>query len=137
MKKIYELKTFISINGEEFEETSLWGLTKYGEVQENKIFELNSFSEAYDFIASHNLKNVYVGKTAFFSKPALYISTIEKAYQMIVTEKTFKPIKIKIVYDTSIENTESFKTIANSLSAKEFCEWLRDEKINISIDKLI
>jgi hypothetical protein len=128
MKKVVDFRQYVSFdNGETFEDTSIWRHLHYGEpIEEVEVLE--TFEQAYDYIKENNLMNAEIDATFFRGRKQIHISTADFDYRRTFTEKNFKPIIVKSVFQEETSKM-SMKNLASMLSADDFCKWLKDRGI--------
>ena len=133
MKKIYDRRVLVKVDGwEEFEDTSIYRHLRYKDedyAKQELLCRFETFEEAKEEIEKGFILNAKSTTTFFTNKPKLEINTSNfDLAPLIMTEKDFKPIEVKIVYKE--ENNVSIKTLADLLDADSFCEYLRDRNIS-------
>ena len=128
MKKVIDFVQYVSFDGgKTFQDTSIWSHLHYAELTEEKVVVLETFEQAYEYIKADKLRNAEIDTTFFKGRKQIHVSTADLDCRKNFTEKNYKPIIVKTVFE---EMTDiSIKKLANLLSAEEFCEWLKDRKI--------
>lgn len=128
MKKVVDFIQYVSFDGgKTFQDTSALNHLCYVEPIEDKIVVLETFEQAYEYIKADKLMNAEIDTTFFKGRKQIHISTVDFDYRESFTEKNYKPIIVKTVFE---ERTGfSIKSLAHLLSAEEFCEWLKDRNI--------
>lgn len=132
MKKIYDRRVLVKIDGwKEFEDTSIFTNLRYEDeafTDQEFNYRFDTFEKAKRAIEEGWVLNAESTTTFFTKKPQIRISTAARDLAIGMTEKNFKPIEVKIVYN---EKTNlSITTVANLLNADSFCEYLRDRNIS-------
>lgn len=129
MKKVVDFRQYVSFdNGETFQDTSIWRHLYYRELKEEEVEVLETFEQAYDYIKADNLMNAEIDATFFRGRKQIRISTADFECPRTFTEKDFKPIIVKSVFEEETSKL-SMKSLASQLSADDFCEWLKDRGI--------
>ena len=129
MKKVVDFRQYVSFdNGETFQDTSIWRHLHYEEPIEEEVKVLETFEQAYDYIKEKSLMNAEIDATFFRGRKQIHISTADFDCRRTFTEKNFKPIIVKSVFQEETSGL-SMKSLASMLSAEEFCEWLKDRGI--------
>lgn len=132
MKKIFDRQVMIKIDGwEEFEDTSIFRhLTYTNEELGNTDFSyrFETFEEAKKAVEEGWIMNAESTTTFFKKRPLLKFSTANRDCSLSITEKNFEPIEVKIMHVE--ESGLSIRTIADLLTANEFCEYLKDRAIS-------
>ena len=128
MKKVIDFVQYVSFDGgKTFQDTSIWRHLHYVESTEEKVVALETFEQAYEYIKADKLMNAEIDTTFFKGRKQIHISTADLDFRKSFTEKNYEPIIVKTVFkemtNVSIEN------LTHSLSAEEFCEWLKDKNI--------
>lgn len=134
MKKVYNRRVLVKIDGwEEFEDTSIFRHLRYEDedfAKQEFLYRFETFEEAKTEIEEGWILNAESTTTFFTKRPKLSINTESSFFEspITMTEKSFKPIEVKIVYRE--ENNLSIKTLADLLDADSFCEYLNDRNIS-------
>ena len=136
MKKIYDRRVLVKVDGwEEFDDTSIFRYLRYKDedyANQEHLYRFETFEEAKEEIEKGFILNAKSTTTFFTNKPKLEINTVKSFFDaasaIMMTEKNFKPIEVKIVYKE--ENNVSIKTLADLLDADSFCEYLNDRNIS-------
>ena len=75
MLKVYTVKSYVSINGEDWWHVGCNGHTISDENLTEKIFLDNvTFNECYKYVSQHSLDGIYLDSTLFKKKPIIYIN---------------------------------------------------------------
>ncbi len=129
MKQIRNYRHYISINGKEWQDTSIWNDLRYCEPKEEEVFELSTFEEAVEAIKKGLIHRAEIGRTLFGNKPIIELRTDDIYCDKItMTAKTFKPIRVKYTWEEHNRRV-TMDTLSDQLSADEFCEYLKDRGI--------
>lgn len=134
MKKIYDRRVLVKVDGwKEFDDTSIFRHLKYKDedyANQEHFYRFETFEEAKEEIEKGFILNAKSTTTFFTNKPKLEINTESSFFEspMTMTEKSFKPIEVKIVYEE--EKHISIKELADLLDADSFCEYLNDRNIS-------
>ena len=135
MKKIYDRRVLVKVDGwKEFDDTSIFRHLRYKDedyANQEHLYRFETFEEAKEEIEKGFILNAESTTTFFTNKPKLEIKTSSSFFDSVpltMTEKSFKPIEVKIVYKE--ENNVSIKTLADLLDADSFCEYLNDRNIS-------
>ena len=129
MKKIYDKRCLIRVNNEEeFHDTSIFYHLSYIEdtdaITTERVF--TDFQEVYEFIANDGVMNAESTHTLFRNRPEIRLSTVDGDCVSYYTEKNFKSLAVRWDYR---EVKPTIKTLADLLTADEFCEYLTDRGI--------
>lgn len=74
MLKVYTVKSYVSINGGDWQQVGRDGCTISDENPTDKIFLDNvTFDECYEYVCNQPLDGIYLGNTLFKKKPIIYI----------------------------------------------------------------
>ena len=96
MLKVYTVKSYISINGEDWCHVGRDGRIISDENPTEKVFLDNAtFNECYEYIKEHKLDGIYFSYTLFRKKPIIYIST---SFYCAHRYNHFDTISYKCVY---------------------------------------
>lgn len=96
MLKVYRVKSYVSIDGGDWEHIGHDGYTIRDDDPVEKIFLDNStFNECYEYIKEHKLDGVYSSYTLFRKKPIIYICEFCTDYRY----DYFDTISYKYVYE--------------------------------------
>ena len=134
MKKIYDRRVLVKVDGwKEFDDTSIFRHLKYKDedyANQEHFYRFETFEEAREEIEKGFILNAKSTTTFFTNKPKLKINTESSFFEspITMTEKSFKPIEVKIVYEE--EKHISIKELADLLDADSFCEYLNDRNIS-------
>ena len=136
MKKIYDRRVLLKVDGwKEFDDTSMFRHLRYKDedyANQEHLYRFETFEEAKEEIEKGFILNAKSTTTFFTNKPKLEINTaksfFDAASAVTMTEKSFKPIEVKIVYKE--EKHISIKELADLLDADSFCEYLNDRNIS-------
>lgn len=129
MKQLVNVKCYVSIGNDPFfYNTSIFDNIRYIEVGNNRVveYELNTFEEALAAVKNKRVKNAVVRTTLFKKKPVIELSLIERETIKTITEKNFKPLKVK--WEKKNVKSYTIKELSNELPAEQFCEYLKDHK---------
>ncbi len=129
MKQLVNVKCYVSIGNDPFfYNTSIFDDIRYIEADKNSVieYELNTFEEAFLAVKNKKVKNAVVRTTLFKKRPTIELSLIEKETIKTITEKNFKPLKVK--WEKKIVKSYTIKELSEELSAEQFCEYLKDHK---------
>jgi hypothetical protein len=129
MKKIYDKKCLIRVNNEkEFHETSIFYHLSYLDENETQTTErvFTDFQKAYEYVEQGGVMNAEVGRTFFFNKPEIRLSTVDDYCVDYYSEKNFKSLAVRWEYK---EVKPTMKTLTDLLTADELCEYLTDRGI--------
>lgn len=130
MKKLVNYRMYVSINGGEWKDTSIWNHIHYMEESKCETWESKelSFNEALELVEEGFIMNAECDRTFFTHKPRIQLSIPESIFEgsSYYTERTLKTLKIKKEY---IPYNGSIKNLATLLTAEKFCEYLKDHGI--------
>lgn len=128
MKEIYNYRFEYKMDGwKNFADTSIWKHIKYlaPEEAETLNFTIKTFDELVGLVRDDLFMNAKLSKN-FFKKTVVRLADAGSFSSIEVTEKNFKPIEIRCVYN---KTSASIKELADALDADSFCEYLRDRGI--------
>jgi hypothetical protein len=129
MKQLVNVKCYVSIGNDPFfYNTSIFDDIRYIEMNNNSVveYELNTFEEALLAVKNRRVKNAVVRTTLFKKRPTIELSLIERETIKTITEKNFKPLKVK--WEKKIVKSYTIKELSEELPAEQFCEYLKDHK---------
>jgi alanine racemase len=129
MKKIFDKRCLIRVNDEkEFHETSIFYHLSYMDEEETQTTErvFTDFQKAYEYVENDGVMNAETSRTLFRNRPEIRLSTVDDYCAGYYTEKNFKSLAVRWEYK---EVKPSMKTLADLLTADEFCEYLTDRGI--------
>lgn len=138
MKEVYEVNTFIKLEGmKEFRKTN-W-LPDYECCEERKELRDYAFCETFDdlktVMVNDGLLNSKMSKTLFGKDVCVIGGEFYDSFKMRVTEKNFRPAEIKVEYtpaNLTIEELKAFLTAEDFISyVKSHCD---SEKV---VDKVL
>lgn len=130
MKQLVNVKCYVSIGNDSFfYNTSIFDDIRYIEVGNNRVveYELNTFEEALAAVKNKRIKNAVVRTTLFKKRPVIELSLIERETIKTITEKNFKPLRVK--WEKKTINSYTIKELSEELSAEQFYEYLEDHNI--------
>ena len=134
MKQLIDFRCYVSVNGEEYCDTSIWKQWRYLDTTDGDCHEelIADWETAYKAIEEHLVWNATVGTT--WKKEPCIIIHYGDLYRNDVkfTAKTFHRMKYKWVYEP-VEEIYNIKDLADRLPAEQFCEWLKDQGMSINI----
>ena len=74
MLKVYTVKSYVSINGGDWQRVGLSGHTMTNNNPTEKVMLNNAtFDECYKYVSQHPLDGIYLSSTLFKKKPIIYI----------------------------------------------------------------
>ena len=129
MKKIYDKRCLIRVNNEkEFHDTSIFYHLSYLDENETQTTErvFTDFQKAYEYVENDGVMNAETSHTLFRNRPEIRLSTMDDCCASYYTEKNFKSLVVRWEYE---EVKPTIKTLADKLTADEFCEYLTDRGI--------
>ncbi len=131
MKKLINFRCLVSVNGEEYCDTSIWQHLRYydtvGEVERIIV----DWEEAYKAINEHKVLNATVGATLFKNRPTIIIHYGDlNRCDREFSAKQFKSLRYKWIAE-EVDQIYTIKELADLLPADQFCEWLKDQGISI------
>jgi hypothetical protein len=96
MIKVYTVKSYVSINGEDWWHIGYDGHSMRDDGLTEKVFFENfTFDECYQYIKEHSLDGIWPSHTLFRNKPILYIG---RSFYDSYKYTTFKTISYKYIY---------------------------------------
>lgn len=130
MKEVYDYRFKYRIEGRKnFVDTSIWEHVRYLTPEEaeakTRNFTINTFDELINLVKKGLFINAEISKN-FFKKRVVRLSNVEDSLSTAITEKKFKPIEVRCVYN---KMNVSMKDIAKMLDSDSFCEYLKDRGI--------
>ena len=132
MKKLVDLRCYVSVNGEKYQDTSIWKRLRYidrvGESEEI----IQDWEEAYKAIEENRVLNAYTGTTFWKGRPTIVIhyGDVYKDDREF-SERNFKSLRFKWV-SSEVTCHYTIKELADLLPAEQFCEWAIDQGISIN-----
>ena len=134
MKKIVDLRCYVSLNGGEYQDTSFRKHLRYVDVVESKEEIISDWEGAFKAVAKDRIRNAEVG-TNWLGRPRLvfYTPLQGERFYTTYTKKNFRHLKIKWVFKPD-DRIYSIKELAELLPADQFCEWLKDQGISFNFD---
>lgn len=74
MLKVYTVKSYVSINGGDWQRVGFSGHTMTDDNPIEKVILNNTtFDECYEYVSQHSLDGIYLDSTLFRKKPIIYI----------------------------------------------------------------
>lgn len=128
MKKILDYRCYISTDGKHYFDTSIRYHLTYTEPRAEKVLTINTFDELVEAVKNKVIMNAELIHTFFKRKPMVELH-LGWDNDYWVTEKNFKPIYIKKVWEELTEQ-KSFSTLADLLPAEEFVEYVIDRRMS-------
>ena len=134
MKKLVNFRCYVSVNGEEYCDTSYRTRIRYSEITGKSETVITNWEEAYRAVSEHNILNAETSETLFTNRPTIkiYYGDISRNTREI-SEKEFKSLKYKWV-SSETDGIYTIKDLAELLPADQFCEWLKDQGISINFN---
>lgn len=132
MKQLVDLRCYVSVNGEEYCDTSIWKQWRYVDVDEvgNEVEEvICDWGEAYRAVMNHRIRNAYTDCT-FWRKTPLLCIKYGDIYRndAKISKKDFVSLKYKWVAE-EVDEIYNIRDLADRLPAEQFCEWVKDQGI--------
>lgn len=128
MKEVYDYRFEYKTEGRKnFVDTSIWEHVRYLTPEEAKTrnFTIGTFDELISLVEKGLFINAEISKN-FFKKRVVRLSNVEDSLSTAITEKKFKPIEVRCVYN---KMNVSIKDIAKMLDSDSFCEYLKDRGV--------
>lgn len=129
MKELYNYRMSVSIDGEEYKDTSIWNHIKYLNPEEAKTRETveMSFNEAYDIADA--IMNAEKGITFFRKRRYIKFSfgSFFKPECLCLYEGTKKKIRVKEEY---LPFSCSMESLVGLLNSEDFISYLKDRGIS-------
>lgn len=134
MKQLIDLRCYVSVNGEDYCDTSIWRRVRYLDVVGETEEIITDWQTAYETIENNKVLNAYTSTTFWKKHPTIVIHygdiyRNDSAY----SEKEFKSLRYKWVAKP-VERIYTFKELADELPADQFCAWVKDQGISINFD---
>lgn len=125
MLKVYRVKSYVSINGEEWEEVGSTGYTVRDDKPTEKIFFENfTLNQCYEYIKEKSLDGIWRSETFFRKRPMLYIGC---GYFSSNSYTNFDTISYKDVYEEWKD--VSLDWIMKHLSADQCIQYLKERGV--------
>jgi hypothetical protein len=128
MKEVYDYRFEYKMDGwKDFVDTSIWKHVRYLTPEDAKTwtFTIKSFDELVGLVKDDLFMNAELSKN-IFRKTVVRLSNVEDYLSTAITERNFKPIEVRCVYN---KMSMSMKGLAETLDAESFCEYLKDRGI--------
>jgi hypothetical protein len=95
-----------------------------------------SWDVLYDLVKGHHVRNAELD-TNLFGKPVIKIGWADiYKHKSRITERNFRFVKVKWAAKP-VDRLYSIKDLADMLPAEDFCEYLKDRKIDCdSLDRM-
>ena len=122
MLKVYTVKPYISINGEDWQRVGLSGhIMTDNNPTEKVILNNATFDECYKYVSQHSLDGIWLDSTLFRNKPILYIG-----YGWFDSTRYdhFDTISYKYIYEEWEDATLNY--IMNNFSADKCIQYLKE-----------
>ena len=125
MLKVYTVKSYVSINGEEWEEVGSTGYTVRDDEPTEKIFFENfTLSQCYEYLKEKSLDGIWRDKTFFRKRPMIYIG---RSFYSGIGYTYFNTISYKYVYDEWKD--VSLDWIMKHASADQCIQYLKERGV--------
>lgn len=122
MLKVYTVKSYVSINGEEWQHVGIDGhATSADDPTEKIFFEDFTFNQCYEYVKRKGLDGIWRSETFFRKRPMLYIG---KWFYEAKSYTYFDTISYKYVYDEWKD--VSLEWIMKHLSANQCIQYLKE-----------
>lgn len=133
MKQLVNMRCYVSVNGEDYCDTSFRTRLRYDDTIGETETIINDWEEAYKAISEHQVLNAETGATFLTNRPTIIIhyGDISRSNREI-SEKEFRSLKFKWVSSKN-DLIYTIKELAELLPAEQFCEWLKDRGMSINI----
>ena len=132
MKKLVDLRCYVSVNGEEYCDTSIWKQWRYVDADAigNDVEEvICDWSEAYRAVMNHRIRNAYTDCTFWKMTPRFCIKYGDLYRDDAkISKKDFVSLKYKWVAE-EVNEVYNIRDLADRLPAEQFCEWVKDQGI--------
>ncbi len=127
MKRVYDFVCYISIDGGEFRDTSIFPYYIYCE-RKSPYEEIKycDFMSLYNAVKSSCVVHNAEAYTSLFGKPKVRLSFAD-ANPVSMSEKNFKPVTVR--WALKPVNHLTMDTLSKLLPAEDFAEWLKDRGI--------
>lgn len=122
MLKVYTVKSYVSINGEDWQRVGISGHTITDDNPTEKVILDNAtFDECYEYVSQHSLDGIYLDSTLFKNKPIIYIG-----YSIFDNHRYdhFDTISYKYVYEEWED--VSLNYIMEHFSADKCIQYLKE-----------
>lgn len=122
MLKVYRVKSYVSINGEDWLHIGYDGHKITDDSPTEKILLNNAtFDECFEYIKNHNLDGIWLDSTLFRNRPIIYIG--ESSWDAHRYDH-FNTISYKYVYEEWED--VSLNYIMNNFSADKCIQYLKE-----------
>ena len=122
MLKVYDVKSYVSIDGEPWQPVGIDGYTFRDDDPIDKvIFEDLTFEQCYQYVQEHYIDGIWLSKTFFKKKPLIYIG--ESCFNSYRYD-SFNTISYRHVY-TERRNV-TFDWIMKHASAEQCIQYLKE-----------
>ena len=132
MKKICDLRCYVAIGKQDYEDTSMWKHLQYckpGSTEEC----ITSWDDLCDLVEGHCIRNAEL-TTNLFGKPVVKIGWAGLyASKTKITDRNFRSIRVKWAAEP-VDTVYSIKDLADLLPAEDFCEYLKDRRMDVKIN---
>lgn len=135
MKQLIDLRCYVSVNGEDYCDTSFRNQYRYVDVDIPAETELiiQEWDMAYKVVAENRVRNACVDVTSIKKRPCISIHYASfSRSDRTITKKNFKVLKYKWVCEPVLEHL-SFETLMKYLPADQFCEWVKDQGVAVKV----
>lgn len=126
MKTVCDYRQIIVLEKEEFD-TSICRHLNYSEPTEFTR-EIDTFDELVDLVENDVIFNATIIMSLFGKKKVKLCKADLFDNKRIITEKNFKPFKIKCINKVDTRKN-SFNTLMELLDADDFTEWCKDHGV--------
>ena len=134
MKQLIDFRCYVSINGEDYCDTSIWRKIQYSDTVGEAEEVITDWQTAYKAIEDKRVLNARTGTTFWKQRPTIVIhyGDIYRDDREF-SEKEFKSLRYKWVAEP-VSRNYSIKELADDLPADQFCEWVKDQGIAINLN---
>ena len=133
MKQLINSRCYVSVNGEEYCDTSFRTRLRYDDTIGETETIINDWEEAYKAIREHQVLNAETGASFITNRPTIIIHYGAISHpNREFSEKEFRSLKFKWVSSKN-DLIYTIKELAELLPAEQFCEWLKDRGMSINI----
>ena len=133
MKNIYDEIIEIKIEGisKDWENTSIWNhyvlLSEEERIRYTEEFRFPTFQDCYNQVKAGLVSNSNVSGTLFRNRPQVCISSAMRDYTRIMTEKNYKPVRVRVSF--KLRKDLSMDFLMKNLSAEDFSTYIREHNL--------
>lgn len=132
MKKICNLRCYVAIGKQDYEDTSMWTHLRYCKPSSTEEC-ITSWDNLCDLVEEHNIRNAEL-TINLLGKPVVKIGWADVyANKAKITDRNFSSVRVKWAAEP-VNKIYSIKDLADLLPAEDFCEYLKDRGMEVKIN---